>query len=239
MFRSAEVRCSAFASHPRERAQFREGSSEQRALRAKGQEYEIGLSRTVIPNPFDSTLTSRRCLLETGLAVSVAMPIACREGRISLSPPCNRPNNEQRFFPARHLPRQRRIRSLVGQIVLAGEEPNEWPPELRHVVTHRSAQHRVARLHGVEHGPLRHRPVDADGDLGSDLREHAQRRRQHDANHVSVWTSTDRTGGKSLTLGAQLSPASADPYTCPPLVPKYTPQGSSESMDIASRSTFT
>src|SRR5947207_3796852 len=153
MFWSAEVRCSAFASHPPERAQFREGSNEQRALRAKGREYEIGLSRTVIPNPFDSTLTSRRCLLETG-PVSVAMPIACREGRISLSPSCNRRNNEQRFFPARHLPRQRRIRSLVGQIVLAGEEPNEWPPELGHVVAHRSAQHRVARLHGVEHRPL-------------------------------------------------------------------------------------
>ena len=36
----------------------------------------------------------------------------------------------------------------------------------------------------------------------------------------SVWTSTDKTGGRSRTIGVQLSPASADPYTCPPDVPK-------------------
>ena len=29
----------------------------------------MGLSRAVIPNPFDSKLPSRDCLLETGLAV--------------------------------------------------------------------------------------------------------------------------------------------------------------------------
>jgi len=29
----------------------------------------MGLSRSVIPNPFDSKLASRGCLLETGLAM--------------------------------------------------------------------------------------------------------------------------------------------------------------------------
>ena len=28
--------------------------------------------------------------------------------------------------------------------------------------------------------------------------------------HTNVWTSTDRTAGRSLTMGAQLSPESAD-----------------------------
>jgi len=40
-------------------------------------------------------------------------------------------------------------------------------------------------------------------------------------------------------MGAQLSPASADAYTCPPVVPKYTPHGSSASTVIASRNTLT
>src|SRR5438105_12186773 len=57
--------------------------------------------------------------------------------------------------------------------------------------------------------------------------------------HGSVWTSTESTGGRSRTIGAQLSPASAEAYTCPPVVPKYTPHLSSESTAIASRNTFT
>src|ERR1700675_511841 len=57
--------------------------------------------------------------------------------------------------------------------------------------------------------------------------------------HGSVCTSTESTPGRSRTIGAQLSPASADAYTCPPLVPKYMPHLSSESTAIASRNTFT
>ena len=38
--------------------------------------------------------------------------------------------------------------------------------------------------------------------------------------HGSVWTSTESTAGRSRTIGVQLSPASADAYTCPPVVPK-------------------
>src|ERR1700704_5961105 len=57
--------------------------------------------------------------------------------------------------------------------------------------------------------------------------------------HASVCTSTESTPGRSRTIGFQLSPASAEAYTCPPLVPKYTPHLSSESTAIASRNTFT
>src|SRR5438093_11718270 len=38
--------------------------------------------------------------------------------------------------------------------------------------------------------------------------------------HGSVCTSTDSTDGRSRTMGAQLSPASAEAYTWPPVVPK-------------------
>ena len=38
--------------------------------------------------------------------------------------------------------------------------------------------------------------------------------------HGSVWTSTERTAGRSRTAALHVSPASADAYTCPPVVPK-------------------
>src|ERR1700741_3319337 len=38
--------------------------------------------------------------------------------------------------------------------------------------------------------------------------------------HDNVWTSTDSTAGRSRTIGFQLSPASAEQYTWPPVVPK-------------------
>src|SRR5208282_1003088 len=41
--------------------------------------------------------------------------------------------------------------------------------------------------------------------------------------YCNVCTSTESTAGRSRTIGAHESPASAEPYTCPPLVPKYTP----------------
>jgi hypothetical protein len=38
--------------------------------------------------------------------------------------------------------------------------------------------------------------------------------------YFNVCTSTDNTAGKSLAIGAQLSPESGEQYTCPPVVPK-------------------
>ncbi len=128
---------------------------------------------------------------------------------------------------------------LVGQILLAGEEAHERPAFQRHVVADRTAQHRIACLEGVEDRALRDLPLDLERHLALDVRELAQMWRQHDADHGNVCTSTDSTGGRSRTIGAQVSPASADTYTCPPVVPKYTPQRSSASTAIASRSTFT
>src|ERR1700730_818471 len=57
--------------------------------------------------------------------------------------------------------------------------------------------------------------------------------------HARVCTSTESTPGRSRTIGDQLSPASAEAYTCPPLVPKYKPHLSSESTAMASRNTLT
>ncbi len=107
------------------------------------------------------------------------------------------------------------------------------------VVPDGAAQHGIARLERVQY----RRPGDRAGDvelhLAFDLRQRAEVRREHHADHRSVCTSTDRTAGRSRTMGVQLSPASGDMYTCPPVVPKYTPHLSSASMAIASRNTLT
>ena len=53
-------------------------------------------------------------------------------------------------------------------------------------------------------------PSTSSVDLAVDARQRAQMGGQHDADHGSVWTSTDSTAGRSRTIGAQLSPASAE-----------------------------
>src|SRR6266404_533824 len=127
----------------------------------------------------------------------------------------------------------------MRQILLAREEPHEGPAFFRHVVAERSAQRRIADLERVEDRALCDLTLDLELHLTAYLRQRSQVRREYNSDHESVWTSTESTAGRSRTMGAQVSPASADAYTCPPVVPKYTPHLSSESTAIASRSTFT
>src|SRR4030095_3168755 len=112
----------------------------------------------------------------------------------------------------------------MGQILLAGEEPHERPAFLSDVVANRSAQRRVSGLERVEHRTLGGLTLDLELHLAVDLRQRPQMGREHDSDHGSVWTSTDSTAGRLRTMGAQLSPASAEPYTWPPVVPKKIPQ---------------
>jgi hypothetical protein len=106
---------------------------------------------------------------------------------------------------------QRRVRRLVREIPLAGEEPEERPPLVRDLVADRPPQHRIGGLERVEDralgGPARH----LEADLAVHARQGTQVGRQRDADHASVWTSTDSTAGRSLTIGAQVSPLSAEP----------------------------
>ncbi len=102
-----------------------------------------------------------------------------------------------------------------------------------------TAQHGIAGLKCVKDRALRDLTLDVELHLAADTRQCPQMCRKLDSNHGKVWTSTETTAGRSRTMGAQLSPASADAYTCPPVVPKYTPHLSSESTAIASRNTLT
>ena len=97
----------------------------------------------------------------------------------------------------------------------------------------------IAGLERVEDRALRRPALDVNLHLVADVRQRPQMWRQYHSNHGNVCTSTESTAGRSRTIGAQVSPASADAYTCPPVVPKYTPQESSESTAMASRSTLT
>ncbi len=151
----------------------------------------------------------------------------------------DRAHDQVRLSPCCDLVGQWGIDRFIRQVLLAGEEPQQRPPPLGGLVADGSAQRRVLRLERIENRALGDRAVDPDLHLATDARERTQVCRQHDPDQASVCTSTDSTDGRSLTIAVQLSPESADAYTWPPVVPKYTPHESSESTAIASRSTFT
>src|SRR5581483_6002732 len=120
-----------------------------------------------------------------------------------------------------------------------GKKAQEGTPLQGHVVADGTGQHGVTGFQRVQNGALGHRARHLKLDFVTHLGQGAQVLRKHDPDHGSVWTSTESTAGRSRTMGIQLSPASAEAYTCPPVVPKYMPHLSSESTAMASRSTFT
>jgi len=112
----------------------------------------------------------------------------------------------------------RRLRSALKEL-----QAEERPAPLRDMVAERPLQHRKAGLEDVQERSLSYRTRDLESRLAAHVREQPWMMRECDANHGGVWTSTDSTAGRSRTMGARLSPASFDAYTCPPVVPKYTP----------------
>ena len=63
----------------------------------------------------------------------------------------NGPYYQKGLRPGRDRFGQWGIRQLMGQVLLAGEEPQERPALLRDVVADRPAQHRIAGLEGIEY----------------------------------------------------------------------------------------
>src|SRR6266849_4730300 len=108
----------------------------------------------------------------------------------------------------------------MGEILFAGEEPHECSALECAVIPDRPLQHRIAGFEGVEHRTLRDLALDVQPHLAIHASQRPQMCWQYDPNHVRVCTSTDNTAGRSRTIGVQLSPASAEPYTWPPDVPK-------------------
>src|SRR6202158_2873817 len=60
-------------------------------------------------------------------------------------------DDEERFGPCRHRLGQRRIRRFVGEILLAGVEPDEGATLVRDLVADRAAQHRIAGLDRIDY----------------------------------------------------------------------------------------
>ena len=106
--------------------------------------------------------------------------------------------------------RQRRIGGLVRKVFLAGEESHERTAAKCHVIADRPSKHGMPRFEGVEHRTERRRAGNVDLHITVHARQRAEMRGQFDPDHDSVCTSTANTGGKSRTIGVQLSPLSAD-----------------------------
>ena len=88
------------------------------------------------------------------------------------------------------------------------------------VVADGPGQRRVTGLQRVQYRALGDLVRHVQLDFAADAGQGPQVRGKHDPDHGSVWASTDSTAGRSRTIGAQLSPASAEAYSCPPVVPK-------------------
>ncbi len=148
-------------------------------------------------------------------------------------------DDEEGLRAARYSFGQGMVGRFEGPILTAGEKSQEGPALEGDVVADGAAEHGVAGLKRVEDGTRGDLAVDLDAHLGAGVGQGSQMRREHNSNHGRVCTSTESTAGRLLTMGAQLSPASGEAYTWPPVVPKYMPQESSESTAMASRNTFT
>src|SRR5688572_19006392 len=162
-----------------------------------------------MPAPVNATMDSAS---STQAATdSIRESLATKSTRYPLCsswlPAGERPDDQEGFGATHHGLRQWGIGRVVRQVLLARIEAHERPAPERGLVADRAAQHRVTRLERIEHRALRHRTGHVDLDLSADPRERLQMLWQGNADHDSVCTSTDSTGGRSRTIAFQLSPA--------------------------------
>jgi hypothetical protein len=95
-------------------------------------------------------------------------------------------------------------------VLLAGKEADERPPPPGVPVPDGPTEHRVALLESIQHRVTRRTADHVERHLPGDTGQGPEVVGEHDADHGSVWTSTERTAGRSRTIGAQLSPESAE-----------------------------
>lgn len=116
------------------------------------------------------------------------------------------------------------IGGLVGDVFVAGEEAQEGTTVEGGVVADGAAEHGIPGLQGIKDGALGRPGGDIEQELALDAGEGAEMGGEVDADlhdalrivagwgrvHGSVWTSTERTAGRSRTMGDQVSPASGE-----------------------------
>ncbi len=71
----------------------------------------------------------------------------------------------------------------MRQVLTTNKKSDHWPPKLRHVIAHCSAQHRISTFERIEHRALSHRSGNLEFHFTVNARQRAQVRRQHDAYH--------------------------------------------------------
>src|SRR5688572_3469829 len=86
----------------------------------------------------------------------------------------NGADDEKRLLSSRDRLGQRRIRRLKGQILLAGEEPQERAAFLGGVIADRPAQHRMAGFERIEDRAQGHRALDLKLDVTLDTSQRPQ-----------------------------------------------------------------
>jgi hypothetical protein len=89
-------------------------------------------------------------------------------------PAGNRPDDEEGLCPRRDRFGQRRIWRFMGEILLAGEEPQKRSALLRDVFADRAAQHWIAGLQRVENRALRGRALDLELHFAANARQSSQ-----------------------------------------------------------------
>ena len=99
----------------------------------------------------------------------------------------------------------------MGEVLLAGEEPDERPSPARGRVTEGAAQRGVGGFEGVDDASLGGRPAHLELHLPTGASQVSQVVGEQDSDHGSVCTSTDRTRGRSRTMAVHDFPESADP----------------------------
>lgn len=98
----------------------------------------------------------------------------------------------------------------MGEVFFAGEEAKEGSALAGEVIANGAVEHRVAGFEGVEDGSDGGFAGDVELDLPLDAGEGAEVGWKADADHGRVCTSTERTAGRSRTMGAQESPESEE-----------------------------
>jgi hypothetical protein len=127
----------------------------------------------------------------------------------------NSSHDQKRLGAADHTVGQWGVGSFVREVLAAGEEADEGAAFVGDMVADRAAEDGIRRFQRVEDGALRGAVANIERDFAADAGECSQMRRKLDPDrhhvYVSVWTSTDITGGRSWTMAVQLSPPFADP----------------------------
>ena len=96
------------------------------------------------------------------------------------------PNDDERFLPRRDRVGQWSIRRLMGQILLAGEEPQERPALLRDLIADRPTQHRIAGFERVEDRSQRDRAVELKFYFAAHVRQRSEMLREYDSDHMGA-----------------------------------------------------